>query len=53
MSKINNSILTETLKSKDNSNNSISKKEEDEKDTKEESHPQIVNSKDQEILDKK
>ena len=53
MSKINNIISTESLKSKDNSNNSISKKEDDEQDTKDESHPQITNSKEQEILDKK
>lgn len=53
MSKNNNNISIESLKSKDNSNNSISKKEEDEQDTKDESHPQITNSKEQEILDKK
>ena len=53
MSKINNIISTESLKSKDNNNNSISKKEDDEQDTKDESHPQITNSKEQEILDKK
>ena len=53
MSKINNIISTESLKSKDNSINSISKKEDDEQDTKDESHPQIINSKEQEILDKK
>ena len=53
MSKINNIISTESLKSKDNSINSISKKEDDEQDTKDESHPQITNSKEQEILDKK
>ena len=53
MSKINNIISTESLKSKDNNNNSISKKEDDEQDTKDESHPQIINSKEQEILDKK
>lgn len=53
MSKNNNNISIESLKSKDNSINSISKKEEDEQDTKDESHPQITNSKEQEILDKK
>ena len=53
MSKINNIISTESLKSKDNSINSISKKGDDEQDTKDESHPQITNSKEQEILDKK
>ena len=53
ISKINNIISTESLKSKDNNNNSISKKEDDEQDTKDESHPQITNSKEQEILDKK
>ena len=53
MSKINNNISTELIKPKDNNINSIIKKEEDEQDTKDESHPQITNSKEQEILDKK
>ena len=53
MSKINNNISTELIKPKDNNINSIIKKEEDEQDTKDESHPQITNSKEQELLDKK
>ena len=53
MSKIINNISTESLKTKDNNNNSIIKKEEDEQDTKDESHPHIANSKDQENSDKK
>ena len=54
MSKINNDIPIKSLDLKhNNNNNSINIKEEDEQDTKDESHPQITNSKEHEILDKK
>ena len=54
MSKINiNDTSTDSLKKNINNNNSINIKEEDEQETKDESHHQTTNPQDQEILDKK
>ena len=53
MSKINNDSSIDLMKTNKNPNNNISLKEEDEQETKDESHPQVTNPQEQEIIDKK
>jgi serine/threonine protein kinase len=53
MSKINNDSSIDLMKPNKNPNNNISLKEEDEQETKDESHPQVTNPQEQEIIDKK
>ena len=54
MSKINNNSSIDSIKQKPSNNiNSINIKEDDEQETKDDSHHQITNTHDQEILDKK
>ena len=53
MSKINNNISLNSINQKQINNNSINIKEDDEQETKDESHHQITNPQEQEILDKK
>ena len=53
MSKINSESSIDLKNAKQNSNNNISIKEEDDQETKDESHHQVTNPHEQEILDKK
>ena len=50
---MNNDSSIDSIKQKINNNNSINIKEEDEQETKDESHNQLLNPHEQEILDKK